>query len=272
MTGYLSQYDEHPKWKILKIRILSSCGHFVEHWQKQIKMKSISLELHCAGSLQHCRHAPWPLLDRLQRPQPRPKPGEAEGRRGLRPGPPPSNPLPCTMPTILEAPEETHSTPRPSHKPPSTRAWPPWPERASNAARAPVPSSFWPRLPPTLRPIKGPADQTKQRTQSPATSQTCSLSPACLSSPSPAPPEWYWTSGAPPRPTTWEQAAAGNRRRRRTAADPARRRRALHPLRHSLAVEQSSLQRRWAPARAEEEDDREPSDLDPTLAYRFGNC
>jgi hypothetical protein len=43
MTGYLIQYDEHPKWKILKIQILSSCGHFVEHWQKKIKLKSTSL-------------------------------------------------------------------------------------------------------------------------------------------------------------------------------------------------------------------------------------
>jgi hypothetical protein len=41
MTGYLIQYDEHPKWKILKIRILSSCGHFVEHWQEQIKSNQV---------------------------------------------------------------------------------------------------------------------------------------------------------------------------------------------------------------------------------------
>jgi hypothetical protein len=51
-------------------------------------------------------------------------------------------------------------------------------------------------------------------------------------------------SGAPPCSTTWEPAAAGNRRRSISAADPVRRRRALHPLRPSLAIEPSSLQRR----------------------------
>jgi hypothetical protein len=120
MTGYLIQYDEHPKWKILKIQILSSCGHFVEHWQKKIKMKSTSLVLHCSSSPRHCCHAAGRCLDRFQRPQPRPKRGEAERRRGLHPGPPPSNLLPRAMPTSLEAPEPTHSLPRPSKNPPST--------------------------------------------------------------------------------------------------------------------------------------------------------
>jgi hypothetical protein len=36
MTGYLGQYVDHPKWKISKIQISNSCGHFVEHWQKEI--------------------------------------------------------------------------------------------------------------------------------------------------------------------------------------------------------------------------------------------
>jgi hypothetical protein len=43
MTGYLIQYDEHPKWKFSKIQTLSSCGHFVEHWQKKIKSNQTSL-------------------------------------------------------------------------------------------------------------------------------------------------------------------------------------------------------------------------------------
>jgi hypothetical protein len=43
MPGYLIQYDEHPKWKNLKNQILSSCGHFVEHWQKKIKSNQVSL-------------------------------------------------------------------------------------------------------------------------------------------------------------------------------------------------------------------------------------
>jgi hypothetical protein len=87
--------------------------------------KSILLWLHCSGSLHACSHAPWHLHGRLQCPQPRPKPGEAEGRRGVHPGPPPSDLLPCSMPTALPSPEQTHSTPRPSQNPPSTRAWPP---------------------------------------------------------------------------------------------------------------------------------------------------
>jgi hypothetical protein len=57
-------------------------------------------------------------------------------------------------------------------------------------------------------------------------------------------PARYWTWRAPPCLTTWEQAAAGNRRRSHAAADSARRHRVLLPLRHALAVEQSSLQRR----------------------------
>jgi hypothetical protein len=81
-----------------------------------------------------------------------------------------------------------------------------------------------------------------------ATVEPSTLSPVCPSSSTPAPPAWYWTSGAPPRSTTPERAAAGNRWRRRTAADPARRRQDLLPLRRALAVERSSLQRRWAPA------------------------
>jgi hypothetical protein len=37
MTGHLGQYVDHSNWEISKIRISNSCGHFVEHWQKQIK-------------------------------------------------------------------------------------------------------------------------------------------------------------------------------------------------------------------------------------------
>jgi hypothetical protein len=147
------------------------------------QMKSNSLELHCSGSLHACSHAPWHPHGRLQRPQPRPKPGEAEGRRRVRPGPPPRLLLLWTFPTTLPSPEQTHSLPRPSQDPSSTRPWPPCPERPSNAARAPAATSFWTALPSTLRPIKGPSDQTNQRTPSPATSQTRSLSPACSSSP-----------------------------------------------------------------------------------------
>jgi hypothetical protein len=40
MPGYLIQYNEHPNLKILKNQILSSCGHFIEHWQKKIKIES----------------------------------------------------------------------------------------------------------------------------------------------------------------------------------------------------------------------------------------
>jgi hypothetical protein len=37
MTGHLGQYVDHSNWKISKIQISSSCGHFVEHWQREIK-------------------------------------------------------------------------------------------------------------------------------------------------------------------------------------------------------------------------------------------
>jgi hypothetical protein len=162
----------------------------------------------------------------------------------MRPGPPPRPSSSCTMPTALDAPEPTHSLPQPRRHPPSTPPRPPCPERPSNIARAPEPASFWTPAPSSLRPINNPADQTERLALSPATSQTCLFRPACSSSPLPAPPARYWTWRVPPRSTTWEQAAAGNRRRSIAAADSARRRRVLHPLRHALAVEQSSLQRR----------------------------
>jgi hypothetical protein len=41
MTGHLGQYVEHPKWKISKIQISNSCGHFVEHWQREIKSNQV---------------------------------------------------------------------------------------------------------------------------------------------------------------------------------------------------------------------------------------
>jgi hypothetical protein len=109
-------------------------------------------------------------------------------------------------------------------------------------ARAPAPASFWTPSPSTLRPIKGPADQTKRLAPFPATSQTRSFRPACSSSTTPAPPARYWTRRAPPRSTSLEQAAAGNWWRSTAAVDPAHRRRVLLPLRPALAVEQSSLQ------------------------------
>jgi hypothetical protein len=37
MTGHLGQDVDHSNWKISKIQISSSCGHFVEHWQREIK-------------------------------------------------------------------------------------------------------------------------------------------------------------------------------------------------------------------------------------------
>jgi hypothetical protein len=173
---------------------------------------------------------------------PCPDPSHEKRREGeeLRPGPPPRPSSSCTM----DAPEPTHSLPQPSQHPPSTPPRPPCTVRPSHVARAPKPASSWTPAPSSLRPINTPADQTERLAPSPATPQTHSLRPACSSSTTPAPPARYWTWRAPPRSTTWEQAAAGNRRRSITAADSARRRRVLLPLRHALAVEQSSLQRR----------------------------
>jgi hypothetical protein len=74
--------------------------------------------------------------------------------------------------------------------------------RSTHAPRAPAPASYRTPSPSTLRPIKGPADQTNQLAPSPATSQTHSLHPARSSSMSPAPPARYWTRRAPPRSTS----------------------------------------------------------------------
>jgi hypothetical protein len=93
----------------------------------------------------------------------------------------------------------------------------------------------------TLRPIKGPADQMRRRTQSPATSQTRSFHPARSSSLTPATPARYWTRRAPPRSTTPEQAAAGNRRRSHAGVFSAPRRQVLLPLRTSPSPPSSSL-------------------------------
>jgi hypothetical protein len=88
MTGYLIQYDEHPKWKILKIQILSSCGHFVEHWQQQIKSNQILLVLHCSSSLHACSHALGGCLVDASPLCPDPSPGRRRRRGGSTPGPP----------------------------------------------------------------------------------------------------------------------------------------------------------------------------------------
>jgi hypothetical protein len=45
MTGYLIQDDDHPNWKFSKIQILSSCEHFVEHWQKKIQPNRITVRI-----------------------------------------------------------------------------------------------------------------------------------------------------------------------------------------------------------------------------------
>jgi hypothetical protein len=116
--------------------------------------------------------------------------------------------------------------------------------RSTHAPRAPEPVSFWPPLPSSLRPIKGTADQTNQLAPSPATSQTRSFHPARSSSSTPATPARYWTRRAPSRSTTPEQAAAGNRRRSFAGVFSAPRRRVLLPLRHAVAIEQSSLHHR----------------------------
>jgi hypothetical protein len=109
--------------------------------------------------------------------------------------------------------------------------------RSTHAPRAPEPTCFWPPLPSSLRPIKGPANQTNQLAQSPATSQTRSFHPARSSSSTPATLARYWTRRAPPRSTSLEQATAGNRRRSFAGVVSARRRQALLPLRHAVAVE-----------------------------------
>jgi hypothetical protein len=85
---------------------LSSCGHFVKHWQKQIKMKSRSLVLHCSSSSKRCGHAPGRCLERLQPPLPRPKPWKKEEKRRQHPGTPLSSsqqPARCRPPWRLQS-------------------------------------------------------------------------------------------------------------------------------------------------------------------------
>jgi hypothetical protein len=106
MTGYLDQYVEHPKWKILKIQILSSCEHFVEHWQKQNQMKSKLLVLHCSSSLHACSHALGGCSVDASPLCPDPSPGRRRRRGGSTPGPPsllPSNLHVADRPALASA-------------------------------------------------------------------------------------------------------------------------------------------------------------------------
>jgi hypothetical protein len=244
MTGYLGQYVEHPKWKISKIQISNSCGHFVEHWQREIKPNQV----YCGCTVLARSSAVAMLLgiSTVDPSAPSPDPSQEKRREGevCAQGPL----LVIFFPARCRPPWRRQSRPTASRS--RARTPPARPRgrraqcRSTRAPRTPTPTSFWTALPSTLWPIKGPSDQTRRRTPLPATSQTTPFHPSRSGSSTPATPARYWTSGAPPRSTTWEQAATGNRWRRRTAADSARRRRALHPPRHSLTVEHSSLQRR----------------------------
>jgi hypothetical protein len=97
-------------------------------------------------------------------------------------------------------------------------------------ARAPAPVSFWTPSPPTLWPIKAPADQTNELAPLPATSQTPSLLSARSRSKQPATPVSHWTQAAPPRSTPVEQEDAGKWRRRAAGVFSAPHRWALLPL------------------------------------------
>jgi hypothetical protein len=74
----------------------------------------------------------------------------------LRPGPPPSHLLLCSMPTALPSPEQTHSTPRPSQNPSSTRAWPPCPVSLNARAQDPHSDELLDARAPDAPPYKYP--------------------------------------------------------------------------------------------------------------------
>jgi hypothetical protein len=57
-------------------------------WQAKIQRNRVYCEDHCSRSSRPCSHARGRLRGRPQLPLPRPEPGEMEGRRGTRPGPP----------------------------------------------------------------------------------------------------------------------------------------------------------------------------------------
>jgi hypothetical protein len=106
MTVYLGQYVEHPKWKILKIQILSSCGHSVEHWQKQIKWN----QDHWCCTVLARPNAVAMLLDGASIDSsplcPDPSHGRRRRRGGSTPGPPLSSsqqPARCRPPGCIRA-------------------------------------------------------------------------------------------------------------------------------------------------------------------------
>jgi hypothetical protein len=228
--------------KFQKFKFEFLAGIVSNTWQTKIEKNRVYCEDHCCCPSQPCSHARGRRRGRAQPPLPRLEPWEVEGRRGTRPGPPLSV---SSLSASSRPPWPRQSWPtalRGRDKSPPAR------EQGRRArccstriARAPAPASYWTPSPPTLWPIKAPADQTNQLAPLPATSQTPSPLPARSRSTSPAPPARYWTRRAPPRSTSVKHAAAGNWWRRLAGVFSARRRQALLPLRSPPSPSSSAL-------------------------------
>jgi hypothetical protein len=116
----------------------SLAGIVSNTWRTKIGRNQVYCEDHCRRSSHACSHAPGRRRGRAQPPLPWPEPWEREEKRRQHPGPPLSpSPARCTSPTIVTAPEPTHSTPRPRPNPSSTRARPSRPVSPVHVASMP---------------------------------------------------------------------------------------------------------------------------------------
>jgi hypothetical protein len=162
------------------------------------------------------------------------------GGREMRPGPPPSPSSSCTLPTTMDAPEPTHSPPQPRRQPPSKPPRPPSPVRPPNAARTPALATFWSPCPRPPEAIKTPVDPSQRTHTPPQPIPTLLFSSLPRKRPISARERHrvlensghHWSCCW----SRWRSGAA--------VVDLHHRRQALLPLRHALAVEHSSLQRR----------------------------
>jgi hypothetical protein len=132
MTGYLGQFVEHPKWKISEIQISNSCGHFVEHWQREIKPN----RFYCGCTVLARSRAVAMLLDgaSIDSSAPSPDPSQEKRREdemcAQGPLPVPLLPARCRPPWRRQSRPTTSRSrastlPQPSQHPPSTPPRPP---------------------------------------------------------------------------------------------------------------------------------------------------
>jgi hypothetical protein len=131
-------------------------------WQMKIEWNRFYCELHCSSSPKPCSHAPCHLRGRAPFPLPRPEPWEVEGRREMRPGPPPrlSSSLHAPDRHALASTDPQHSAAEMTT--PSTPPRLPCPVRPPNAARTPALAIFWSPCPRPPATIKTPVDHSQK--------------------------------------------------------------------------------------------------------------